>query len=176
MDEDSAPDVLTGETCPICRNPTLTLTEDERDVPYFGKCYIFSMDCDSCRYHKADVEITEEGDPVKYTLDIAGEEDLKVRVIKSSEATVRLPHIGAIEPGEGSNGYITNVEGILGRMKVQIEHLRDSEEDPETQKKAKNLLKKVLRVMMGQEPQRLVIEDPTGNSAIVSEKAVKGKP
>jgi zinc finger protein len=70
---------------------------------------------------------------------------------------------------------VSNVEGILQRMKEQIEKLRDEEEDEEIQKKAKNMLKKLGRVMWGQESLKMTIEDPTGNSAIISDKAVKGK-
>ena len=100
---------------------------------------------------------------------------MKIRVIKSSNATVKIPHIGNIEPGEAANGYVTNVEGILQRMKKQIEFIKDDSEDEEDKKKAKNMLKKLLKVMWGQDTLKLIIEDPTGNSAIISEKAVKSK-
>ena len=100
---------------------------------------------------------------------------MKIRVVKSSNATVKIPHIGSIEPGEAANGYITNIEGILQRMKKQIEVLSDDSEEEEDRKKAKNMLKKLLRVMWGQEKLKLIIEDPSGNSAIISEKAVKSK-
>ena len=49
-------DILEGEKCPVCSENTLTLTEMERDIPFFGMVAIFSMDCSSCNYHKADVE------------------------------------------------------------------------------------------------------------------------
>jgi zinc finger protein len=100
---------------------------------------------------------------------------MKIRVVKSSNAIVKIPHVGSIEPGEASNGYITNIEGVLQRMKKMIEVLRDDSEDEEDKKKAKNLLKKLLRVMWGQEKLKIMIEDPSGNSAIISDKAVKGK-
>jgi zinc finger protein len=150
--------------------------ENEIDVPFFGKTFIFGMDCSNCNYHKSDVESAEENhEPAKYTLEISSEEDMKIRIIKSSNATVKIPHIGNIEPGEAANGYITNVEGILQRMKKQIEVLRDDSEDEEDRKKAKNMLKKLLRVMWGQEKLKMIIEDPTGNSAIISDKAIKSK-
>lgn len=173
--EDNAPSIIRGETCPFCHNKTLTLTEAETDVPFFGKTYLFSMNCSSCGYHKADVEAEEEKEPCKYTLEIGSEEDMKIRVVKSSNATVKIPHVGSIEPGEASNGYITNVEGILQRMKKMVEVMRDDSEDEEDKKKAKNILKKLLRAMWGQEKLKLIIEDPTGNSAIISDKAVKSK-
>jgi zinc finger protein len=80
-----------------------------------------------------------------------------------------------IEPGATSEGYITNVEGLLNRVKHQIEVMRDSEEDEDLKKKAKNMIKKLTRAMWGQDTLKIIIEDPSGNSAIVSEKAVKAK-
>ena len=56
-----------------------------------------------------------------------------------------------------------------------IEDARDNEEDPAAKKKAKNHLKKLQKVMWGQEKMKIIIEDPTGNSAIISEKAEKQK-
>jgi zinc finger protein len=168
-------DMVEGETCPFCHEKTLTLTEATRDIPYFGVVHLFSMDCSSCKYHKADVERGDETEPVKFTLDIESEEDMKIRVVKASTATVKIPHVGTIESSEHANGYVTNVEGILNRIKVQTEHLRDAEEDEEVKKKAKNLLKKLTRIMWGQEKAQLIIEDKTGNSAIISPKAVKSK-
>lgn len=168
-------DKLDKQPCPMCHKETLTLTEDEMEVPYFGKIYVFSMTCDNCKYHKADVEATEEKEPCKYTLEISSEDDMKIRVVKSSEAVIKIPHISTVEPGPASSGYVTNVEGILNRIKHSIETLRDSEEDSDAKKKAKNMLKKLQKVMWGREKIKLIIEDPTGNSAIISDKAVKSK-
>ena len=170
-----SPDVLHGQPCPVCHAKTLTLIEDKREVPFFGMCYLFSMTCSSCKYHKADVEVEKKQDPTRFTLDITSEDDMKIRVVKSAEATVKIPHMVTVEGGEASNGYISNVEGVLTRIKTAIELPRDSEEDEEAQKKAKNQLKKLQRAMWGQEPLKLIIEDPTGNSAIISEKAMKSK-
>ena len=175
MADEKAPEVVTGQDCPICNKKTLTLVQDNREVPFFGKCFLFSMSCTSCKYHKADIETEEKHDPVKFTIDINSEEDMKIRVVKSSEATIKIPHMVTVEGGENSNGYISNIEGVLNRIKSAIESARDSEEDEEIKKKAKNQLKKLQRVMWGQETLRIIIEDPTGNSAIISDKAVKAK-
>ena len=43
-------DKLEGETCPMCHEKTLTLIEDEKDIPYFGKTFIFSMQCSNCKF------------------------------------------------------------------------------------------------------------------------------
>jgi len=168
-------ETLENQPCPMCKQKTLNLTEDEKEVPYFGKVYLYSMTCSNCKYHKADVEVADKNEPVKYTFEITSEEDLKVRVIKSGEATVKIPHVVTIEPGPAANGYVTNIEGILKRVKHTIESAKESEEDPAAKKKAKNLLKKLTKVMWGQEKLKIIIEDPSGNSAIISDKAVKSK-
>ena len=47
--------------------------------------------------------------------------------------------------------------------------------DEELKKKAKNLLKKIQNILWGEEKIKIIIEDRTGNSAIISDKAVKEK-
>jgi zinc finger protein len=172
---ESQPAVMTGQPCPVCMKKTLTLTEAEREVPYFGKMYLFSMSCSSCNYHKADVEAAEKQEPVKWTIEVSGEEDLKIRVIKGSAATIKIPFITTIESGPASNGYITNIEGIFNRVKKILENLRDNSDDKAERKKAKNLLKKIQKVIWGNEKAKIIMEDPSGNSAIISDKAVKSK-
>ena len=171
----SEPEMISGQPCVFCHQKTLTLTEHEVEVPYFGKVSLFSMTCSTCKYHKSDVEAIEQKEPSRYTFEISSEEDMKVRVVKSSEATVKVPYIADITPGPASQGFVTNIEGILNRIKHQIETARDTAEDEEDRKKAKNLLKKITRVVWGQEKQKIIIEDPSGNSAIISDKAEKAK-
>ncbi len=172
---DEGPDIIEGQKCPMCFKDTLTLMEHDQEVPFFGPVFIFSMNCTSCNYHKADVECQEQHEPSKYTITVSEEKDLSVRVVKSSTATIKIPRVMSIESGAASNGYVTNVEGILNRVKVQLEKTRDLSEDEEDRKKAKNLLKKVQATLWGHDTIDIIIEDPEGNSAIISEKAVKEK-
>ena len=173
MGEKSKEDDFEHQQCPMCHEKALILTERETEVPYFGKVLLFSMTCSNCKYHIADVEAAEEKEPVKYEFEISSENDMKVRVVKSAQATVKLPHLATITPGPAAQGYVTNIEGILNRIKYQVESAKEMEEDEEVKKKAKNLLKKITRITWGQEKQKLIIEDPSGNSAIISDKAVK---
>ncbi len=166
---------LEGQVCPVCRKKTLSLIEAEDNIPYFGKIYIFSMSCSNCKYKKADVEAAEKKEACKYSIEINSEKDMNIKVVKSSTATVKLPHIMTIEPGPGSEGYITNIEGLLNRVKNAIQIAIGAEEDKDAVKKARRLLKKVNGIIWGSEKQKIIIEDPSGNSSIISEKAVKGK-
>ncbi len=171
----NAENVLKCQPCPVCKNKTLTLSETESEVPFFGKLFIFAMSCESCKYHKSDVEAAEQKEPCRFTFEVTKKEDLNTRVVKSADAVIKIPHVGSIEPGPSSEGYITNIEGIITKIKEQVEFIRDSEEDESLKKKAKNLLKKIQNILWGEEKMKIIIEDPTGNSAIISEKAVKEK-
>lgn len=166
---------LKGEKCAICDKPKLTLREEELTIPHFGKVFVFSMKCEACGYFKSDVESAGKKEPCKYTFEAESDKDLNVRVIKSGEATVKIPHIMTIEPGPASDGYVTNIEGLLDRVKKMIESAAEAEEDEDAKKKAKNMIKKLNNVMAGREKLKIIIEDPSGYSAIVSEKAQKSK-
>ena len=165
-------DVLEQQHCPICNAEQATLVEDERDVAYFGKVFLFSLTCKACGYHQSDVEAAETHDPLRCEFTIASPEDLQVRVVKSSEATITVPQLKmSVEPGMGSNGYVSNIEGVLHRFKKVLEEQRDTTDDEDARKTAKNLLKKLWKVTCGDMELKIVIEDPSGNSAIISEKA-----
>jgi len=171
--------MIGGETCPACLKKTLTLTEREQEIPYFGKAFMYSMSCENpdCSYHLSDVELSESGTPIKAEFEISSEDDMNVRVVKSSSATVKLPRIMTIEPAAASSGYITNIEGMLSRVKRMLETTRDASEDKTEIKKCKNMIKKLQSIMWGQDTIKLTIEDPAGNSAIISDKTkiTKGK-
>ncbi len=166
---------LKGQRCALCGENALTLQEEEIDIPHFGRTFIFTMSCASCHYHKSDVEPAEHKEPSRFTFEVSSEEDLNVKIVKSGEATVKIPHITTIEPGPAADGYITNVEGLLEKVKKVIESAAESEEDEAAKKKARNLIKKLNGVMVGRETLRIIIEDPSGHSAIISEKAQKSK-
>jgi len=169
-------DELKSQQCPICGKHKLILREEEVDIPYFGKAFVFSMCCEDCGFSKADVEAVEDREGVKITFETSSEKDMKVRVVKSSNALVKVPTLRmSMEPGEGSDGFISNIEGLIGKFEKVIEEQRDNSEDQDVKKKAKNLLKKIWKVKLGEIPLKIIIEDPSGNSAIISEKAEVSK-
>ena len=166
-------DKIDNETCPICFEKKLTLIEDEQDIPHFGKIFIMGMNCSGCGYKLSDIEAEQTKEPCKYEFTVENSKDLNVRVVKSSEATIKIPSLKmSVEPGVAADGYVSNIEGVFQRFKKILESERDSAEEPGVRKKAKILLKKLWKVECGDEPCKVIIEDPSGNSAIISEKAV----
>src|SRR3989344_4502162 len=150
-------EIIDKQPCPVCKEKTLILTEENREVPHFGMCYLMSMNCPSCHYHSSDIQVEKKDNPKKYTFILENEEDLKVRVIKSGEATIKIPQLRmSVTPAPSSIGYISNIEGVLRRFK----------------KTAKNLLKKFWKAESGELKLKIIIEDPSGNSAIISKKVV----
>ncbi|MBI2581771.1 ZPR1 zinc finger domain-containing protein [Candidatus Woesearchaeota archaeon] len=167
---------LTGQECAFCGEKKLTLREEEVEIPFFGRVFVLSMECTGCGYRKADVEPAEKKEPCRYTLEVTSDADLAIKIIKSAEAIVKIPRVITIESGPASEGYITNVEGLLERVKSMIQSAADAEEDdPAAKTKAKNLIKKLNKALVGREPLKIIIEDPSGHSAIISDKAQKGK-
>ena len=116
-------DKIENEKCPMCQKNSLVLYETEQDIPFFGKVFIFGMNCSSCGYKQSDVEAEKQKEGCKYEFIVE----------------------------------------------------RDAADEEDVRKKAKNLLKKLWRVECGDEQLKIVLEDPSGNSAIISEKAVVTK-
>jgi zinc finger protein len=168
-------DELKDQPCPICGKNACTLREEELDIPYFGQVFVFGIECDACHFKKTDVEFAEKNEPAKWTLDVETDEDLSVRIIKSSEATLKIPRIIEMTPGATSEGFVSNVEGVLLNIKGVLESQVESEEDKDNKKKLWNMIKKLNKVLVGREKIKIILEDPSGNSAIISEKAVKKK-
>ena len=95
---------------------------------------------------------------------------MSVRVIRSTSGTVRVPEWGIdIEPGPASEGYITNVEGIIERIESVVHMAKKWSEQPEEHVKADWLLRQMEMAREGKAAFTLVIEDPLGNSAIIGE-------
>ena len=169
-------ETINNEKCPMCSNDSLALYETEQDIPFFGKVFLFGMNCSSCGYKQSDVECESQKDPCKYEFTVENSKDLNVRIVKSSEATIRIPQLKmSVEPGVASEGFVSNIEGVLQRFKKILEAERDAADEDDVRKKAKNLLKRLWHVECGDESLKIIIEDPSGNSAVISDKAVVTK-
>ncbi len=166
---------IKDQECPFCGEKKAILKEEDMEIPFFGRVFALSMECEACGTRKSDVEPVEKKEPCKYTLEVESDDDLNIKVVKSGQATVKIPRVITMASGPASNGYVTNVEGIFERAKKIIQATAESEDDPAAKKKAKNLIKKINKILVGREKVKIILEDPSGHSCIVSDKAVKGK-
>ncbi len=159
------------EKCPVCGKDTLETSFKEENVEHFGKMLIMTTYCSSCGYRHSDVIMLEQRDPIKITFIASGADDLNVRVIRSSYASIRIPEIGvSIDPVTSGESFVSNVEGVLTRIiNILSQLLRDTDE--KNKEEIIERLKKIGRMRNGLEKFTIIIEDPSGNSAIVSERA-----
>lgn len=168
----------TSSTCPIC-NAEISFEWETKDIPHFGEAMIIAGVCERCGFKISDTILLSQGDPVRYTITIEEPEDLNARVIRSTSGTIRLPELGIdVEPGPASEAYISNVEGVLSKVKGIVAFATKSARDAgveENVRRGEAILGRIERAMEGEGPLTVILEDPLGNSAIVAEKAVSTK-
>ncbi|NJE54760.1 ZPR1 zinc finger domain-containing protein [Thermococcus sp. 21S9] len=167
--------VISLGDCPICGGKnTLKAIQHIHEIPYFGKVMESTIICEKCGYRNADVMILEDRPPKLYTVKVENEKDLFTRVVRSKSGTIELEEIGVkIEPGPASEGFITNVEGVLERVRetlLMAREFRRQEGDEEAVKKADEILQYIEDVREGKKPLTVKIADPLGNSALIGEK------
>jgi len=172
--EESIQTVSLGD-CPICGGKgTLKAIQHVHEIPYFGKVMESTIICEKCGYRNADVMMLEDRPPKVYTFRVEGEKDLFTRVVRSKSGTLELDEIGVkIEPGPAAEGFVTNVEGVLERVRETLLMARDfrkKEGDEEAVKKVDEILEYIKEVKDGKKPLTVRIADPLGNSALVGER------
>lgn len=161
--------------CPICGGKnSLKAIQYIHDIPYFGKVMESTIICEKCGYRNADVMILEEKEPKLYTVKVEEDKDLFTRVVRSKSGTIELKELGIkIEPGPASQGFVSNVEGVLERVRetlLMTRSFKEQENDKEAVKKIDGLLEYIEDVKEGRKPLTVKIMDPFGNSALVGEK------
>jgi zinc finger protein len=168
----------TGVNCPACDKHELTYRSTEFDIPYFGKATQTTLLCAECGYKHNDIMLNQLNEPLRYSFTIEKEEDMSVKVVRSASGTVSVPELGLlVEPGIASEGYISNVEGVFVRFRDVVEQaIRfavGTEDEKEAKTKGNEILKHIGEVIDGKRSVTLVIADPFGNSAIISDRVVK---
>ena len=165
--------IVEKQQCPVCGKHEATFSEYEIEDPLAGPIAIFSIKCNACGYKNSDLEFLEEGTPAEYTLEVTSKEDLDIRVIKSGSCEIKIPTFRiSVDSSMGSEGFITNIEGVLNRFKQQILLLKEDDDlDKAQRKKIKNILKGLDEVYRGEKPMTIKLKDETGNSMILSNKA-----
>jgi zinc finger protein len=163
-------EVLPGP-CPVCQAEIQYLYQTE-EIPFFSEILIISTVCPSCGYRLADTQLLRNAEPSRWELRIEYPEDMMVRVIRSTNGAISIPELGVrIDPGPACEGFISNVEGVLVRVDGVLSNLRSWAESNEERERIDNQKESIARIQEGQLPATLVIEDLSGNSAIIADRA-----
>ena len=158
--------------CPACGIEGVAKSiMKELEIPHFGKVLETTIQCPECGFRHSDVIALEQNDPAKYVIEI-NKNNLSVRVVRSQSATVEIPEIGVkVEPGPKSEGYVTNIEGVLTRFEDAVKKALNLFDDAVSQENAKKTLEKIQELKKGNGTATLIMLDPFGQSNVVSEKA-----
>lgn len=141
-------------------------------MPHFGDALETTLRCTSCGFRHADFIILGQKEPVRLSFRGEGEAALQVRVIRSHSGTIRIPELGFLaEPTPLSESFVSNVEGVLTRAKdILLTALDFFGDEPEKVELLKRYLATHDEMVNGRGAFTLVIDDPFGNSAIVSDE------
>lgn len=158
--------------CPLCGSKVPLKWYFDK-IPYFDEILCISSNC-KCGFRYADTFILSEKEPVQYEFFVSSPEDLNTRVVRSSSGSIYIPELGVdVEPGALAEAFVSNVEGVLNRIEAVVETAKNWAETEEQKRKAEEILSKIAGIKRGEQTMTLIIKDPLGNSAIISNKAKK---
>lgn len=147
------------------------MTSKTEEIPYFGEILESTIICSECGYRHTDTICLEQKEPVQYSMQIS-KVNINARVVKSQTATLSIPELGLkVEPGPKSQGYVSNVEGVLNRFESAVETAIEWAEEDEVKENALKIIEKIDDIKSGEGSATLVIEDPFGHSAILHDDA-----
>ena len=151
--------------CPVCGSGDLEITLYAYRVPFFGDVILETGKCSKCGYRWSDVGVVSAGRPKRIVVEVSRPKDLNALVIKSARASIRVPELGIeVTPGPAAKGYITTVEGVLQRV---LDHVPS--ECFKRESSCYGRVKEIEDAIKGLKRFRLIIEDPTGKSAVRGE-------
>jgi zinc finger protein len=162
--------------CPVCKTKgSMEFKTEIEEIPYFGEVMESTVKCHECGYKHSDTICLEQKEPVKYTLKV-DKTKLNTRVVKSPSATITIPELGLkVEPGSKSQGYVSNIEGVLNRFEEAVETALKWAEDEYTKRNAVKILEEMEEIKGGGKTATLILEDPFGHSLIVQNDVKRAK-
>ena len=144
-----------------------------QDMPFFGPTLHTVVECPACGFRHVSSMVLRQGPPARHTFHFRAPADLAVRVVRADSCTYSVPELGfTAEPAEASEAFVSNVEGVLERVRDILVRARLLVGEHGQRARAEELLVQLQRIVDGKEGATLVLEDPFGNSAIHSERTL----
>ncbi len=160
-------------TCPACGNE-IRIVHHRLEIPHFPDLLLVAIACEACGYRHTDTIILGEGDPVRWTVRVEEPGDLAIRVARSTTGTIEIPELGLlVEPGTACEGFVTNIEGVLYRFEQAVETVLANPESEDERAAALRMAETIAAAREVAFPFTVILDDPAGNSALVSKKAEK---
>jgi zinc finger protein len=162
--------------CPSCGKAKLRIRSLLYSVPYFNDLAMFIMECPECNFNHSDIFTTESRKPGRCSIFIDDPSLLRSRVVRSSSGTIRIPEFGIdVEPGPRAESFVSNVEGVLYRVRSGVETAILLTQTQNQKAEGKRILQKIDKALEGEISFTLIIEDPIGVSGILPDDLRKVK-
>ncbi len=166
--DDSGDDL--GFDCPLCRKGQLILKKHIHELSDGDKYLIIKFECNKCNFVKNDlIPVETPIKPAKFILNVNEKEDLTSKIFRSFSGVLEIPELEMeIEPGPAADFYITNIEGVLLRMKDALRIFKKNLE--EQNPKVDKILKNIDKAINGEFKFTVIIIDKEGGSYIIPAK------
>jgi len=162
------PEITRDILCPVCNEKGLKMTRTVYSLPDGDDVLIILLECDKCGYKKSDlVNMYTAFQPGEYVLTV-DDGDFTHKIFRGATGDLEIPEIGMIiERGPAATFDFTNVEGILLKMKTQIEFfLETTPTDSLEWNNANESFKRIKKVLSKQLPFKVILRDIEGGSYI----------
>jgi len=163
----SETNMIPGIRCPSCNSENIITSQTEYNVEHFEAVLFNITRCHKCGYKHTDVLSLEEREPTLVRAKINSLADLDIKVIKSGTATINIPEFCAtITPGPNSQGFVTNVEGVLAKVEDALTFMLSSAGAEHVN--GEKILEQIRNARDSNFRFTIIIEDPLGNSGLVA--------
>jgi zinc finger protein len=136
-------------------------------IPYFRDIIISAFECPHCGNRNSQLfnatAIADHG--TRFELSVSSVKDLSRQLVVSEHCRLSLLEIDfAVDPS--GDGYLTTVEGLLGRWLEGIEAMLACEELKDQKVRLLELFERMTKFHSASEPFKLVVDDPSGSSFV----------
>ncbi len=107
--------------CPICGHGKMEVREAEYELPRMGPTILVSRYCPACGFKRREIMPLTIKPRKRIYLRVEGQRDFRVKIIRAGTASIEIPELGVvIDPGIDAPMYLTNIEGLLERIRDAI--------------------------------------------------------
>jgi len=156
--------------CPICGHGKMEVRETEYELPRVGPTILVSRYCPACGFKRREIIPLIFKPRKRIYLRVEGQQDFRVKIIRSNMASIEIPELGVmINPGIDAPMYLTNVEGLLERIRDAVTSMHVLLEPDEA--RGIQVIMKVLDEA-GNSVFTVIIDDVAGISQVLETKGV----
>jgi len=139
-------------------------------IPHFREIIISSFECPACGFKNNSIQFggAIQAQGIHIECEVKNAEDMNRQVVKSDNATVKVPELELEIPPETQQGTLNTVEGVIRAVAEGLEQMQPVRrvQVPEQAAAIDAYIAKLNEYAEGKHHFTLILDDPTGNSHI----------